>query len=318
MTGTALAYAAMDSPSDASRTRALSAGRLSAVLVAAGFLALALLAAWGSVDGTTIGLPRVVTAMVLVLLGLLASMLAWRTMLSGLGGQLAPREAARVFFLGQLGKYVPGSVWAVAGQVEAGTRYSLPRAATAASAMSVMVVNVVTGLLLGGLGVLLGLVDAEVAGGWIIVALAAAAVAGAVLLSPPVFGRLVRRAALLLRRQAPARTPDAVHLGRAGGWTMLMWGCYGGQILLLSGQPPGARMLALATAAFAAAWSVGFLAVIAPAGAGVREVVLGLLLAPVIGGAAATSAALMSRAIMTAGDGLLAAGAIGLERGRRR
>ena len=71
----------------------------------------------------------------------------------------------------------------------------------------------------------------------------------------------------------------------------------------------------LAIGGFALAWSIGFVAVFAPAGAGVREVLLVALLSPVLGVGAATAVALVSRVLTTVGD-LLAAGlAVGYVRG---
>jgi glycosyltransferase 2 family protein len=65
---------------------------------------------------------------------------------------------------------------------------------------------------------------------------------------------------------------------------------------------------------FAFAWSVGFLVVLAPAGAGVREVLLVAMLGPVLGVADATAVALMSRVLTTAGDLITAAVAAGCSR----
>jgi hypothetical protein len=60
---------------------------------------------------------------------------------------------------------------------------------------------------------------------------------------------------------------------------------------------------------------VGFLVVFAPAGAGVREVLLIAALRPVLGTGAATAVALVSRGAMTAGDLLTAGLAAGFSRG---
>jgi hypothetical protein len=91
-------------------------------------------------------------------------------------------------------------------------------------------------------------------------------------------------------------------------WSAGSWVCYGLQIWLLAvrlGAPRGDILLAIG--AFSFAWSVGFIAVFVPAGAGVREVLLVALLAPAVGVGAATAVALMSRALTTVGD-LLTAG----------
>ncbi|MFA6299418.1 MAG: hypothetical protein WC642_09635, partial [Nocardioides sp.] len=60
-------------------------------------------------------------------------------------------------------------------------------------------------------------------------------------------------------------------------------------------------------AAFAAAYAVGVVVVLAPAGVGAREGVFVLLLTPVTGVAGATALALLARVVHTVADGLLAA-----------
>src|ERR1700677_2622005 len=54
-------------------------------------------------------------------------MLAWRAVLADLGSPLPLGRAARVRFVGQLGKYVPGAVWALAAHIELGHDEGVPR-----------------------------------------------------------------------------------------------------------------------------------------------------------------------------------------------
>src|SRR5690242_6233908 len=71
------------------------------------------------------------------LLGLVASMLAWRALLGDLGNPLPVRPATRVLFLGQLAKYLPGStVWAVLAQTELAHDYGVPRKRASSSTWS--------------------------------------------------------------------------------------------------------------------------------------------------------------------------------------
>jgi hypothetical protein len=98
-------------------------------------------------------------------------------------------------------------------------------------------------------------------------------------------------------------------MAAALAWSWSSWMFYGLQVWLLAtrlGAPPG-RTVLLAVGGFAFAWSVGFVVVLAPAGAGVRDVLLIATLSPVLGTGPATAVALMSRALMTAGD-LITAG----------
>jgi uncharacterized membrane protein YbhN (UPF0104 family) len=66
----------------------------------------------------------------------------------------------------------------------------------------------------------------------------------------------------------------------------------------------------LATGAYALAWVVGFLIVVAPAGVGAREGMLVVALAPAMSASTATALALVSRLVMTAGDFVWAAIAV--------
>jgi uncharacterized membrane protein YbhN (UPF0104 family) len=97
-----------------------------------------------------------------------------------------------------------------------------------------------------------------------------------------------------------------------------MWAAYGVHVLvlLLPQHTHGSASLPLlAVGAYALAWTVGFLFLLAPAGAGLREVVLVLALAPALHGPAATAVAVVSRGVMTLGD-LLWGGAAVLIRPR--
>jgi glycosyltransferase 2 family protein len=69
---------------------------------------------------------------------------------------------------------------------------------------------------------------------------------------------------------------------------------------------PAQRALPLAVGAFAIAWCAGPIVMIAPAGAGVRELALVALLAPVLDPAAALVVALVSRLFLTIADLVLA------------
>jgi uncharacterized membrane protein YbhN (UPF0104 family) len=62
----------------------------------------------------------------------------------------------------------------------------------------------------------------------------------------------------------------------------------------------------LAVGGFTFAWCAGFLALLAPAGAGVRDVLLFAILTAELSPAAATTVALLSRVLLTVGDLLLA------------
>ena len=56
-----------------------------------------------------------------------ATLRVWQTLLAGLGSPLPVPAAGRILFIGQLGKYIPGSVWPILAQMELGARAKVPR-----------------------------------------------------------------------------------------------------------------------------------------------------------------------------------------------
>lgn len=229
---------------------------------------------------------------------LLASMQLWRVLLADMGSPLGAAAAARVFFLSQLGKYLPGSVWTVVGQMELGRDHAVPRARMAASTLISLAVAIVTGLVVAAATLPFVLVGEARRWLW----LAWLIPLGLVALHPRVlawgFNTLLR----LIRRPPLQQLPTVRGLAAAGGWAVVVWACYGIHVWLLArdlGAGGGPDVLALAIGAYAAAWSLGFLFVIAPAGAGVREGALVLTLGTVLTLPAATLLALVSRLLVT-------------------
>jgi uncharacterized membrane protein YbhN (UPF0104 family) len=248
-----------------------------------------------------LSVPLLVAATVAVCAGHLATLLSWRALLTDLGARLPFAGGLRVFFLGQLGKYVPGSIWPAVAHMELGRDYRVPQRVSGAAVAATLLLSVGTGLLAA-------VVLVPLAGGgalgrywWIVVALPLVALVAA----PPVLNRLLGLALRLARR---AELPQPLTLAgvlRSVSWALAAWLCYGAQVWLLArqlGVPGGPRLLLLSTGAFAGAWSVGFLLVIAPAGAGAREAALILLLGSAMSSAQATVVAVVSRLLMTVGD----------------
>lgn len=217
---------------------------------------------------------------------------SWRTILSGWSQHLSRTEAARTWFLANLGRYLPGKVWSVAGMIVLAARQGVATWAATASAVVLQVI---------GLGAALALVAATLpaADTGLRVAVGAAVAAGtlAMMTWPPAI-RAVQR---LVPRLAELRPlpPAAVLMG--SGLSAAGWVSYGTSFWALSrglGQPP-LLSVGMAIGVFALAYTVGLLALFAPGGAVVREAVLLALLAPVLGPGAALTLALASRLLLT-------------------
>jgi hypothetical protein len=257
------------------------------------------------------GIAATLGSFAAVLVGLFASAMVWRELLADLGSRLPLRTALHVFFLGQLGKYLPGSVFAVAAQMELGRDQGVSRSRVGTASLLFMGVLTAGGLLVAAVALPLTSPDALQQYFWVLLVLPV----GLVCLAPPVLTRLVATMLRLLRRDPLERPLSARGIGAALGWTLAMWIAYGAHLWLLVlpqvRQPSTGEghLLLLSLGAYALAWTVGFLFLLAPAGALIRETVLVLALAGVLDRPAATAVAVVSRGVMTLGD--LAWGAAG-------
>lgn len=229
---------------------------------------------------------------------------SWRRMLAGWGPILPYLEAARIWVLSSMGKYLPGKIWAIAGMALLAERRGVSPAAATASAILLQVVSIGTGALLVGITGMTAL-EAHWPGGRLAVILVlVASVAGLVaILWPPVATRLLsrfQRAGGGDQRLSP--NPSAVAFGMIAN--LLAWAGYGVALYLLArGVLPTAELrLSEAIGAFAGSYIAGLLFLLAPGGLGVREGVFVWMLQDRIGPANALVLAGVSRIGMTVAD----------------
>ena len=199
---------------------------------------------------------------------------AWRVMLSAWGQRLGGWEAARIWTVSSLGKYLPGKVWAIAGMAVMSQRAAL---AAYSKAFEAAHPGARAALALMVAGALIGV---------------------GLLLWPPLLRRLLGFAA---PGSVADRTPSAHGIMFGILANLIAWLGYGTALWLLArGLLPGVRLEWLpAVAVFAASYLAGFLALFAPGGIGVREGLFILMLQQPLGIGAATALALASRLLLT-------------------
>ncbi|MGE0354388.1 MAG: lysylphosphatidylglycerol synthase domain-containing protein [Gemmatimonadales bacterium] len=231
-----------------------------------------------------------------VMYGLLIA--AWRGFLVAWRQPIGAIQAARIWSLSNLGKYVPGKVWAIAGMAVMARQAGV--AAWAATASAILL----QGLAIGTGAFVVGITASDVLETawpgtrlvlWIL-ALASAIGVGA-LVSP---GTL----RLVLRRFVPDQTiprPGAGTIGFGILANLTAWGGYGLAFWLMSRGllPETPLTLLVAVGAFTASYLAGFLALLAPGGLGVREAVFVLILQGSVGLTAAAALAVASRVLLT-------------------
>lgn len=291
------------------RQRLAAAGRwLLLALVVLGF-AYALHGKWAGVrdDLSRLDPAVVVLAGALVVVGTLGSGQAWREVLADLGSRVPLLPGARIFYVGQLGKYVPGAVWPVLVQMRLGTTLGVPRVRMGLAFVVTLGLSLALGLVVG-LAALPGLlVGAHPAYAWLLALLPLALV----FLHPRTLNALLGRALRLARRPAPEHPLSGRGITRASVGVLVFWLVGGLHVWVLAVDLGAARWptLPLAVGGFALAFCIGPLFVVLPAGAGVREAVLIVLLQTQLSSTRAVAVALVSRFLLVVADGLLAGAA---------
>ena len=224
---------------------------------------------------------------------------AWRVMLAGWGDRLGVREAARIWTVSSLGKYIPGKVWALAGMALMAQRAGVRPWAATASAVMLQALAVGTGAAVVGVSGSAALRAEYPWVGFVLPALVAGSAAGMALLLWPAF---VRRLFAMARIELPgAASPGAGPVLYGVVANVVAWCGYGVAFWLLGRgllELPGLT-IGRAIAAFAASYIAGLLFLPAPGGIGVRESVVILMLTGAVGPASASALAVASRVLLT-------------------
>ena len=218
---------------------------------------------------------RVTLSMLLVLATYALLVHAWRSLVAAWGSPLGFADAARIWSVSNLGRYIPGKLWSIAAMGLLARRAGVSAAAASGSAVVGTLVNLAAGfavLLFAGSRVLPTLVP-----GYQGAATALAIVVTVGLLAFPLLvGPLARLAARLLRREMSVRAVPAPTLWLVVGSNVLAWVGYGVAFRIF------AAALTLGSAGnwldylavFTGSYLIGYLVLIAPGGIGVRELAM--------------------------------------------
>jgi uncharacterized membrane protein YbhN (UPF0104 family) len=236
----------------------------------------------------------IAAACVLLAAGYAMSAWIWGRMVRDLGGpRLAAADAVRIYLVANLGRYIPGKFWQIAGLALLAREKGVPPPVATAAAVVGQAVALAGAMLIG----LLALAQAPPPlGNYAPLALAGTAVVVLVVTIPGIFRPLLRFGMRWVPGEAPADVPIgaleglrwlALYTVNWGGYALAFWFLMRG--LSLPGSP-----LALGPM-FAASWVLGYLVLFAPAGLGVRESVMVVLLTPSVGAGPAALAAVVAR-----------------------
>jgi uncharacterized membrane protein YbhN (UPF0104 family) len=255
---------------------------------------------------------RTLLSLLAVIVGIAMSTLSWQVLLDDLGKPIGVGRGAQIFLVGQLGKYLPGSIWAYVLQLELGHKAGLARARVFAATLFSVVVAVVAALMAGSLSIpALMEQDARLAWlPWLYVALPFALI----LLYPPVLTAIVRVGFRLLRRPRPDHPVRRRIVLTSLAFAIGSYLAFGTHLWLLADTGEGLTLapLLLCVGTMGVAMLAGLVFFLLPSGVGARELVIVVALTPLVGVGAATAYAAMSRVMFIVADLATAGSAAGL------
>jgi hypothetical protein len=214
-----------------------------------------------------IGWSWVVGATIIVFLTYLLLIETWRRILVGWKAYLPFGIAARIWFVSNLGKYLPGKIWSIAAMSFMAREHAVSPVAAAGSSVLIQLVTIATGIVLvviTGIGAVDQPAVAIVIGIVLIVGLG---------MLPMLLPRLASVAASLTGRPIEIPPLPMSTLWLAVARSLLSWVAYGIAFQLfvvgILGKSAGASLSYIAV--YAASYIIGFLALFAPGGVVVRE-----------------------------------------------
>jgi uncharacterized membrane protein YbhN (UPF0104 family) len=217
---------------------------------------------------------------------------SWRRILAGWSQPLTYGRAARIWLLVNLGRYVPGKVWSVAGLIVLAQRAGVAAWAAGASAFAIQAI---------GLGTAVAVVAAATPGAESPLRLGAAALVAVATIVGLAWDRGARWLARAAGLADQFRPLPLAAVAESAALTLASWITYGAAFWLLARGLglPGTLAVTTAAGVFALGYILGLLALFAPGGVGVRELVFIGLLAPALGSGGAVALSVGSRVVLT-------------------
>lgn len=275
------------------------------ILISLGFIAYATYANWNELKAYQweLNYPYIIFSVILFPVGMLPAVAAWHKLLEALGVKLGYVRDLRIYAISSLPRHIPGLVWYVSSRAmlykEEGVAAGIIMAATGAEVF----LHAVTGFLMSVLLLVRssGAIEKYSALRYVI-PIALLLLIG-LLLSPPVFNRLLPR---LVKRWNFDQIPTIQRNSLIACllWLIPAWSGGGFLLFLLVHglSPINWSYLPVMIGIWALASAIGLTVGIGVSGMGLREVTLGALLSLVIPPITAIVAAIAFRLVLIVGE----------------
>jgi glycosyltransferase 2 family protein len=238
------------------------------------FAARSLAGQWNKVEARLLhvqfGWQWIGAATVVVLLSFALLIEGWRRVMGAWDSHLPFGQAARIWFLSSLGKYVPGNIWSLTAMGVMARGRGISALAAAGSSIIMQAVSLVTG------AAIVMITGAQLLGQPVLVGISVLILIGILVSAPRFLPPLTVWIGSIIGKEVAPPSVPATSIWTAAIASALSWLLYGFAFQLfvrgLLGAAPGeiSRYIAVYTAAYI----LGFISPIAPAGLGVREFTL--------------------------------------------
>lgn len=224
----------------------------------------------------------------------------WLWIMRAAGADAPRRRGMSWYFVGQLGKYVPGGIWPIVGQAELAHRGATPRTVAYSSTAVSMAATFLGAAVVASVTGLWALEDDR----WIPAVLGAALVVGFVLYCrAPVRATLERLVTRLTKRSM--RLPAPIWVTEVIARHLPVWVLFSGMSIgtvAALGEALDTTLVVRLIAVTCLSWMAGFVIIGLPGGIGVRETIFISLMTAPLGAPLAVSVAVVSRVVSVAVD----------------
>jgi uncharacterized membrane protein YbhN (UPF0104 family) len=242
------------------------------VLVAFGFIVREVAADWDEVREALAEASWgwVALAFVLAALGMASIGWTWPDVFALLGVSVPRLRAVGWYFVGELGKYLPGGVWPVVGRGEMARRGGIPRSPAYAS-VALSLITLYLGAMVAAVALLPFAMGDDGPGSWGFVLLLLPL--GLAALHPAVLRPVVRLARRVTRRELVITIPLWHHTVGVVLRYVPTWVFIGASTTCVAKAIAPDASIPRLLFATVLSWIAGFVVIFAPGGAGVREAV---------------------------------------------
>ncbi|MFB0527945.1 MAG: lysylphosphatidylglycerol synthase domain-containing protein [bacterium] len=201
----------------------------------------------------------------------------WKSIFKGIGVSLSFFKGLKIIFYSQLGKYLPGKIWTWAGRIYFCQQLGIPASKTFLSIVLELALTTIS-------GILIFLVAFSISPGFKInihpLFLIIVGIISFTIIHPRILTRIINFFLYLIKKEPIKIDLNFSQICFIMGCYLIVWFCFGIAFYFLINSVTfiAPSKIPIITGSFAISNTIGVMALFAPAGLGVREGVLSLLL----------------------------------------